>query len=206
MEIIFDFGGVLVDLDQRRCIEAFQKIGMDVAPLIGAYKQSGIFSQLERGEIPVSAFCQRLRGLCQREEATNEQIRSAWESFLVGIPQERLEMLLRIGRHYPLSLLSNTNEIHWNLAKTRLFDYQGRKVGDFFSHIFLSCAMGVEKPSPEIFQAVTSSLGAPREEILLLDDSPQNCAAARAFGWKALLCQSQKQWFAYFDAQGRLRI
>lgn len=205
MEIVFDFGGVLVDLDRQRCIDSFQKLGMDVAPLIGAYKQNGIFAQLERGEIAVKDFCEQLRRLCRRADATDEQICLAWESFLVGIPRERLQMLLRIRQHHGLSLLSNTNEIHRRMAETRLFNYEGRRMGDYFDHIFLSCTMGMEKTSPEIFETVAKQLGVPPKEILFLDDSEQNCAAARACGWKALLAASQDQWFAYFDAQGRLK-
>ena len=42
--LLFDFGGVLVDLDKQRCIEAFDRLGFDIRPCLGTYRQGGVFS------------------------------------------------------------------------------------------------------------------------------------------------------------------
>ena len=42
--LLFDFGGVLVDLDKERCIRAFESLGFDIRPFLGTYRQAGVFS------------------------------------------------------------------------------------------------------------------------------------------------------------------
>ena len=57
MNLLFDYGGVLVDLDKQRCIRAFEALGFDIRPYLGTYAQAGFFSELERGAISVEGFC-----------------------------------------------------------------------------------------------------------------------------------------------------
>ena len=206
--MLFDFGGVLVDLDREQVIRSFSAIGIDIRPYLGTYKQSGIFSQLEQGRISIPQFCQALRELSQDPSVSDEAIVNAWESFLhKGVPTERLDMLLRIREHYSVNLLSNTNAIHWRMAEQEFFRYRGLQVTDFFDHIFLSCEMGVEKPAPEIFHRVAEGLGADSpSDILFFDDSEVNCQAARQCGMQALLAPAGSEWFKYFDDYGKLHL
>ena len=138
MNLLFDFGGVLVDLDAARCVRAFDAIGFDVRPYLGTYAQTGLFSRLERGELTVPQFCDELRRLSGQAGLTDAQIVHAWQQYLVGVPAERLDMLLRVARHYPLYVLSNTNPIHWDMAVNDYFRYRGNQFSDFFRHAFLS--------------------------------------------------------------------
>ena len=204
MHLLFDFGGVLVDLNRARCMQSFHEIGFPVEDYLGTFKQSGIFSLLERGEISIHDFCSEIRRLASRPDVTDERIVKAWESFLEDVPTERLELLLKIRRHYPVSVLSNTNEIHWNQAETQFFSKGGHTVKDFFDFFFLSCRIGAEKPQPEIFEAVTRCTNLPASDILFFDDSEVNCEASRRFGMKSLLAPANSGWLHYFDADGRL--
>jgi len=204
--ILFDFGGVLVDLDKERCIRAFAEIGFDIRPYLGTYKQAGAFELLERGTIGIDAFCKQLRSLCPALTASNEQIIRAWEAYLTGIPAERLEMLLKIRRHYGVSLLSNTNPIHWRQAEHDFFQYHERTITDFFDHLFLSFEMGLEKPAPQIFQRVASGLGVEPSKVLFLDDSEVNCRAARTCGFQSLVAPAESGWLKFFNDEGELQI
>lgn len=204
MHLLFDFGGVLVDLDKECCIRAFARLGFDIRPFIGTYAQMGVLSQLERGEISVHEFCDELREISGQSGLTDADIVRAWEAYLVSVPAERLETLLRAKRHYHLHLLSNTNAVHWAQAEQIFFRYKGLGVGDFFEHIFLSYEMGVEKPAPEIFRRVVEGIGCRPEEILFFDDSEVNCAAARAEGLQSWIAPAGSQWLHYFDSDGRL--
>lgn len=204
--LLFDFGGVLVDLDKERCIRSFAALGFDVKPYLGTYAQGGIFSQLESGHIDEAVFCQKLREMSGNPILDDEQIKEAWRSYLTGVPAERLETLLRVGRHYRIMLLSNTNSIHWAQARDGYFRYRGHCVEDFFEYVFLSYELGVEKPAPEIYAKVLERSGARASEVLFLDDSETNCIAARACGLQAVVAPAGGVWLNYFDEEGRLCI
>ncbi|MBQ5910143.1 MAG: HAD family phosphatase [Bacteroidaceae bacterium] len=204
MTLLFDFGGVLVDLDKERCIRNFQNLGFDIRPYLGTYVQGGFFAEFERGELSTAEFCEKIRE-ASGKNLTDEVIVAAWQSFLLDVPVERLEMLLKIRRHYPVAVLSNTNVVHWDMARHDYFTYQGRSVSDFFDHVFLSCELGVCKPDSPIFQAVCDGTGCPAEDILFFDDSEVNCEAARKFGMQARIAPAGGAWLSYFDEEGRLR-
>lgn len=205
MNLLFDFGGVLVDLDASRCVRAFDALGFDVRPFLGTYAQSGLLSRLERGEVSVPQFCEQVRGLSGQPGLTDQQIVGAWQQYLVGVPSERLDMLLRIARHYPLYVLSNTNPIHWDMAVNGYFRYQGHRFSDFFRRAFLSYELGCEKPSPAIYRAVQEGIGCPADQILFFDDCKENCEAARRCGFQARLAPAGGAWLDYFTPDGVYR-
>lgn len=202
MNLLFDFGGVLVDLDKERCRRAFATLGFDITPYLGTYAQGGIFSELERGELSVTDFCEALRIESGLSCLTDEDIVGAWRQYLLDVPVERLEMLLKIGRHYPVYALSNTNPVHWEMARDGYFRYKGLQVEDFFRKAFLSYEMGMEKPSSRIFEAVITSIGCKPEEVIFFDDSAENCAAARSCGLQARLAPAGGGWLEYFTPDG----
>lgn len=204
IKLLFDFGGVLVDLDRERCIRAFADLGIDVSPYLGAFKQSGPFSAIERGEMDIPQFCTEVRQLCTGKDVSDEQIVQAWQSFLVGVPTDRLDLLLKAHRHYSVNVLSNTNAIHWAMASQGYFRQGGHTLGDYFDEVLLSCELGMEKPEPEVFRAVVERLQTESSNILFMDDSETNCEAARRCGLKALLAPAGGLWLKYFDEDGHL--
>lgn len=204
MTIIFDFGGVLVQLDKQRCIDAFAKLGFDLAPFIGTYAQSGILSKIERGEAGIPEFCEEVRRVSGLPLKDND-ICEAWAAFLTEVPRERIDMLRRIRKHHRLCVLSNTNEIHWALAENKYFVKPGEHVEDLFSHVFLSYKMGLEKPEKEMFEKVIETLQEPADRLLFLDDSEVNCEAARKSGMRSLIAPADGSWMNYFEADGRLK-
>lgn len=201
MNLLFDFGVVLVDLARQRCVDAFAALGFDIVPYLGTYAQKGLFARYERGEVTTAAFCQQLRPAC-RAGVTDEQIIAAWNSYLTGIPAERLDLLMRLRARYPLFVLSNTNEAHWAMARRDYFSYRGERVDTLFRHTFLSYELGVEKPNPQIFARTIEGIGCAPDEIVFFDDSEVNCAAARAAGMHARLAPAGGAWMEYFTPEG----
>ena len=204
MNLLFDFGGVLVDLNKQRCIDAFAGLGFDIRPFLGTYAQAGVFAQLERGELSVAEFCEELRQLSGRVDLSDETLVKAWESYLMDVPADRLETLLKAKKNYPIYLLSNTNEIHWRQGSEEFFRYKGLHVEDFFDGVFLSYEMGIEKPHPAIFDKVVEGIGCAPSEILFFDDSEVNCEAARKQGLLARLAPADSAWLKDFDETGKL--
>lgn len=198
--LLFDFGGVLVDLDKQRCIAAFAELGFDIVPYLGTYQQGGFFSDFERGVISTDTFCNIIREKSKKTSLTDAQIVEAWKRYLLDVPEERLKMLLRLKEKYTLHVLSNTNPVHWDMAVNGYFRYKGLTVSDFFDKIFLSCELGVEKPHPAIFQKVVEGIGCPAGDILFFDDSEVNCEAARQCGLQAVLAPANSAWLPTAEA------
>ena len=205
MKLVFDFGAVLVDLEKSDAIAAFDRLGVDIRPYIGTFRQGGVFALLENGDISLSDFYDKMRKIANNPDLTYDEIRTAWEAYLKGIPAERLEMLLKIRQHYEVYALSNTNEIHWTQSLRDFFTWDGHTVKDFFDGLFLSYELHEQKPDVAIFQRVTELLHCKKDEILFFDDSAANCEAAQNYGWQALLAPAGGEWIKYFDDNGRLR-
>lgn len=201
--IVFDFGGVLVDLDRERCISAFENLGVNVREALGQYVQSGVFSDLELGEIDAEEFCDALRQIASRPDIPDRKIIDAWNEFLVGIPRERLECLAGLKKNYKLFLLSNTNRIHWTLATNDLFLYRGRTVDYYFDQVFLSYKMGLAKPDSRIFEQAVKEAKIRPEETLYIDDSAENCAAAAKEGMRTFNSTKAGDWMEIFSVPAK---
>lgn len=201
--ILFDFGGVLVDLNREKCSCAFAALGFDASPFIGTYGHGGLLARLDAGTITTEGFCNEIRNLSHNPELKDESIINAWCSLLDGVPAERLDMILKIKQHYHVSLLSNVSDMHWKLAESVFFKYKGVDVDGFFEKKFLSYRLKVTKPDERIYRAVIEGLGCPAGEILFLDDSEANCEAARRCGMKARLAPAHGAWLGYFTPDGQ---
>ena len=179
--LIFDFGGVLIDLDRARCINQFKSFGLNnVESLLDVCHQQGLFLQHEKGLVDDEAFRDYIRSQSGNPLLSDGQIDDAWNSFLVGIPSYKLEALLELRQHYMVYLLSNTNNIHWKWSVEHAFPHKSFRVEDYFEKIYLSYEMKMAKPDAEIFQAVLDDANILPEETLFLDDSPANCETARS--------------------------
>ena len=193
--IIFDFGGVLVGLDRRRCIDAFVRIGAGaIAGYVDECRQEDLFHDLEVGDTDVSQFCDAVRRACPGCTATDDDICSAWNALLTGIPRRRLDKLAELKRAYRLVLLSNTNPIHWRKAADDYFTQGGLTVGDYFEKTYLSYEMHMLKPGEAIFRKVLDDSGMTAGETVFIDDSAANCAAAGRLGIKTVHVTEADEW------------
>lgn len=198
---IFDMGGVLVDVDQQQSIEAFKRFGLDEAEQwIDRYQQSGVFEELELGNISSEVFCSKIRHL-SHDMLTNEQVIDCWNRMLGEVKPWKLDLLLSLRKRYMVYLLSNTNPIHWDFVCKNLFRYHGFDVHDFFEEEYLSYKMHLAKPSKEIFQATLNCAGIMPSETMLIDDSPANCEAARSLGMQVFCPKDSDDWRQLFDKQ-----
>ncbi len=192
--LIIDFGGVLVNLNHSRCIDSFKSIGVDsIEDMLNPYFQQGFLGKLEKGEITSDQFHDELRKSVGKE-LTDKQIDDAWNSFLVEIPSYKLDLLLKLREHYTVYLLSNTNEIHWEMSCKRFFSYKGFHVNDFFDGIYLSYQLHQLKPSKEIFEMMLHKTGISPEETFFIDDAEANCKMAESFGIHTYMPLPEEDW------------
>ncbi len=178
--IVFDFGGVLVDLNPKKSLDAFAALGMSkVTEFLTLYGHSGPFGQIENGDIGVEQFHDAVRALFG-VTATNDQIDHAWLSFLGDIPVAKMRMVHELSKTYRVFLLSNTNPIH--IRRLNDFNENGYPLAECFEKCYFSYEIGLSKPGKKIFEYVLNDAGLVPEETLFIDDGPDNCTTARVLG------------------------
>ncbi|MCE2616582.1 MAG: HAD family hydrolase [Phocaeicola sp.] len=197
--LIFDFGGVIVDLDFSRTVNAFRAAGFfDIEEKLSTIKQDKIFFQYEVGELSTKYFRRKLRKHFS-SSLFDKDIDYMWNAMLVGIPSYKLDLLLELKEKYNLYLLSNTNELHWEYAQDCLFNYKDHAWNDFFKKVYLSFQMHLDKPSPEIYQEMMKDAGIKPEESLFIDDIELNCDGARQVGLNAVQYRIEDDLRKYFE-------
>ena len=180
--IVFDLGGVLVDLDFKAAINGLQKAGFaNVKEQLQSFDREGIFQKFELGEMTAEEFRTAIREN-STVTLTDEEIDALWNAMLLEIPREKLELILDLRGKYMVYLLSNTNPIHWNYIRKNAFNYRGFRVNDYFEETFLSFEMHLAKPDKAIFEKMLQDANLLPEETLFIDDSEANCKMAKELG------------------------
>jgi HAD superfamily hydrolase (TIGR01509 family) len=183
--IIFDLGGVLINLDYNKTTAAFKELGIEnFENLFSQFKADELFTKLETGKVSEEHFYQVMSVVCRR--GTNqEQIRDAWDAMLLDFREKSLEFLIPLAQKYPLYLLSNTNSIHHTAFNRTLLKQTGKTTLDgYFIKSYYSHLIGKRKPSPETYRFVLEDAGISAGETLFIDDSINNIEAAAALGLK----------------------
>lgn len=182
--VVYDLGGVLVDIEISRCIAAFRHLKMDaVAEIINPCYPAEMIGRLEHGDISFHEACEQMRELTGRKEITDEQIAWAYGEFLTGIPIEKLRQIDRLReRGLHTYVLSNNNPASMEYIR-RMFTADGKCMDDYFDSIFLSYQMHELKPSPAIFNKMIRTSGIIPEETLFIDDGIKNIQTAQNLGF-----------------------
>jgi putative hydrolase of the HAD superfamily len=185
--IIFDLGGVILNIDYKRPQEEFKKLGIkDVETLYSKQNQVELFDLLETGKISEKEFIQKIKESSDLE-ITDSEIITAWNSILLEFPLRRLQILQQLQLHYNMYLLSNTNEIHEKAFNEMLKIQCGYpSLALFFDRVYLSHRVGLRKPDPKIFELVINENNLKIEETLFIDDSLQHIESASKLGLKTI--------------------
>lgn len=185
--VIFDLGGVLLNIDYHLTIQAFVDIGMsNFQELFTQAQQSELFDKIEVGEISSDEFLAEIKALMP-SYVSEVEIRTAWNAMLLDLPSERLDFLLAVKEKYNTALLSNTNSIHLeNFYKELKKVHNLKSLDDYFHKVYFSCDLGMRKPNPEIFLRVCELEGFNPSETLFIDDTIQHVEGAKQAGLQAL--------------------
>jgi len=184
--IIFDMGGVLVDLDIEGCKAAFKRIldYQNIDNIIDACHQKGIWGQLEEGVLSADEF-RRAVLADSRPDAVSTDVDEAMSYILVGIEPYKVDLLKRLAESYDLYMLSNNNEISI-IRSSGMFADAGIPLDDIFRKCFLSYQMKVLKPSASFYKKVMEEIGRPSDEMIFIDDSRRNVDGAIEAGLPAV--------------------
>lgn len=193
--IIFDLGGVIINLDINRTINEFNKLA--TTPFEAIYtqlQQSPIFDQFDKGLISENDFFNELQ-IQIKAKVEKEDLILAWNAMLLDFPINRLKLLESLNKRYRLFLLSNTNETHILEFENQLFKTHGYKnLEPFFEKVYYSCRMEMRKPDVEIFEYVLKENNLIPSETLFIDDTPHHVIGALKTGIKALLLEKNKEF------------
>jgi putative hydrolase of the HAD superfamily len=186
--IIFDLGGVLLNIDTSKTNAAFEKLG--VKGFSNSYslnKADALFDELEKGMRSEMDFFNGIRNITGLPLNDND-IRLAWNALLLDFRTQSLNMLKQLKSGYKLYLLSNTNSIH-HLAFHESFKKQTGEANfdDYFIKAYYSHHTGLRKPEKEIYEFVLKDAGIIAGETMFIDDLLKNIEPAQALGMQT--CQ-----------------
>jgi glucose-1-phosphatase len=177
--LLFDVGGVLVELSGVETMLGWLRGGVTTDELWRMWLQSKAVREFETGRLAADEFA---AGVIEefRLPVGKQQFLTSFTGWPTGLFPGTLEMLASIPRSYRRALLSNSNALHW----TRVAD--DLQLGPAFDHHFVSHLTGRIKPDADAFEQVVTSLNCRPEQVLFLDDNILNIDAANHFGMQAV--------------------
>jgi HAD superfamily hydrolase (TIGR01509 family) len=184
--IIFDLGGVLLNLDVAQTRDAFIKLGLtQIDDLFRIGHAESFFKQYEMGTISDEEFIEKARQM-SHPDTTGNQIIAAWNVMLLDFPAERVEFLNTLKNKYRLFLFSNTNAIHLQYFHKSYQDVYGMAMDDLFEKAYYSHLIKQRKPDVAAFQHVIKDSNVDAGETLFIDDALVNVEGARLAGLQAV--------------------
>jgi putative hydrolase of the HAD superfamily len=194
--IIFDLGGVIIDIDYSRTAEAFYKLGaVNFDAVYTQSKQDHFFDDYDVGKISSDEFRAILKGKLDIV-ATDDEFDNAWNSMLLDLPKQRLDFIKELGKTYRVFLFSNTNDIHLEKVFRICQIQNGFDTFDgYFQEEYYSNIFGKRKPNPEAFIFILHENKMKAEETLFVDDTFQHILGAKEAGLHAIHLSSEKSIF-----------
>ncbi len=192
--VIFDLGGVIVNINYSLTKEAFRKLGIkNFDVLFSQTNQTNLFDNYEKGLISSAIFLEKLKQYLP-ENISYDEIIIAWNSMLLNLPLEQIGVINKVSAKYRTFLLSNTNEIHIQCFENYVSEELG--IDNFFQLFeksYLSFQIGMRKPDTEIFEFVLSENKLVGKETFFIDDSKQHIEKALALGIDAYWLDISKE-------------
>ncbi|WP_337044843.1 HAD family hydrolase [Emticicia sp. 17c] len=188
--IIFDFGNVIINIDIPRTFQAFATLtGKKQAVIEKLVVDNQLFRRYETGQFTDIEFREIVRQTVGFP-LSDVEVDRAWNSLLLDIPTERIELLKELRKEYPIYLLSNTNNIHIEASNNYLKKNFGlRHLDELFDRLFLSYEIGMWKPDADIYHHVLETIKLKPHEVLFFDDNHHNIEAAKAIGIQTILVE-----------------
>ena len=200
--LIFDLGGVLIDLHIERSFMALVSMGVDASLLTErACLMNEFMMKYDRGDISTAEMfgymASQLPAAVREElgDALDARLHQVWNMMLGEYAPYKFECLrrLRDGGHRVV-MLSNINDGHWGEVESRFQATMGEPLSNYFDALYLSYRMRKRKPEPEIFQELLAAENVEAADCMFFDDSAENCEVARSLGIDAVLMKRNAPW------------
>lgn len=185
--IIFDLGGVIINLNYQLTIDAFKALGVqDLNFTYSQAQQTSIFDDYETGKISTQQFINTIKNFVP-SHITPNQIVHAWNAMILDIPIDNITFLEDLSKHKNIYLLSNTNDIHLQRVHQKLALKTNKSLSDFFIKAYYSQEIKLRKPHSQTFQFVCNNAGLNPSETLFIDDTEQHIQGAQSIGLNTYL-------------------
>lgn len=197
--IIFDLGGILINIEPKITEERFRKLGLiNFNETFDNLKHTGFFDEYEKGTLSEKQFIGHLKALMP-ENISDSQIIDAWNALLLDFPVKRIELLEKLKSQFNIFLLSNTNITHYccyNKQFSEQFGYSS--LDSMFKKAYFSFRLNMLKPSVDIYQHVISDAGLKSDETIFIDDTLKNIEGAKVAGLNTLHIEKGDDITNYF--------
>ena len=194
--IIFDFGGVILDIDPDLSRRRFaEMLGIENARKLETEQLPQLY---ETGNISRTEFVDRINLIAKTNIPENEII-AAWNAMLLNYKPARIEWIKRLHKDHKLLLLSNTNNAHFEYFHNKLIAEYGVTFYQLFDHVYLSHEMGLLKPSHEIYERVIAEQQLNLQRTLFIEDTARNVAGAQEVGLQTLLIPRNGEFYEFFE-------
>ncbi len=183
--VIFDLGGVILDIDLLKGMTAMKQLGItNFESSNEKVNHMKTFMDFEKGLISEAGFIEKLKEENEADFSNNDFI-DAWNEIILGFQQERIDLIanLKKSARFRTFLLSNTNSLHKDLY-TRILREEHSVGGleELFDNVYFSHEIYMRKPEPVIYHYVLNTEGLIPEQTLFIDDSPANIETAQSLG------------------------
>lgn len=179
--VLFDMGGVLIDLDVERCVEAFIKNAgfTTIRQYLDTSHQRGFIGLFEQGLISENEFYAECLSR-SKKGTTRETISKCIGSLLVGIAPAKVDFLRKLSKYCSLYMVSNNNPVAMYYIEKHFSD-SGIPIDEIFKGVFCSYKLKVMKPAREYFAKVLDKVPYSPSDMVFVDDSKLNVEAAAEF-------------------------
>ena len=196
--IIFDFGGVILDIDPDLSRRRFaEMLGVENARKLESEQLPQLY---ETGSISRAEFISRINQIAGTQLSDSE-ILAAWNAMLLNYKPARIEWIKRLHKTHRLLLLSNTNDAHFEYFHNKLIAEYGVTFYQLFDHVYLSHEMGLLKPSHEIYETVIAEQKLDLQHTLFIEDTARNVAGAQEVGLQTLLIPRNGEFYEFFEKE-----
>lgn len=185
--IIFDLGGVLLDLKFDHALKEFQRLNRDMRlDDMREFIHHPLFTGFETGDVPPGEFRNRLRHLLKNDEVADVELDNTWCAMLGQVPESKVHLLRELSAGFNLFLYSNTNAIHIPYFRRAFKEQHSMEWEHLFRQTFYSHEIGERKPNLSAYRKVIALSGVDPQQTLFVDDLEANVVAAAGAGMHAL--------------------
>lgn len=193
--LLFDLGGVIINIDPKITIKNFKKKSNIESNIFESLdyrygeKESiikNLFYDFEKGKIDADLFRDKIREH-GKINLKNDEFDNIWNMVILDFNIDLLKMILKLKSKFSLMILSNTNSIHRKYFEDMLLNYHGLSFDDIFDNKFYSFDMKCRKPEKKIYNMVISKSGVKASNFIFFDDMKENIDAAKLVGMNGYL-------------------